>query len=912
MGAPSPQNPGPFDGLPPALALAKSNTRTRDAAGGEAGAEPPMALTLADHSADVAATFRALLRWPIQRRRLARLAGLDDLSDQACDRLAVAAALHDAGKVTLRFQKRIKGDPAAGGGHIGPLWSLLCSRSQTAVDRQRHSRVLEALHDSSMRAWFAEGSPDLSLEPSLMVLSAALAHHGALSQPSTSPDKSDWMAKDGYAPLATLDDLSQRVRRWFPLAFAADEGDALPITPRFTHALAGLMVWADWLGSDTGAFPLMGLADLSAWADDRFAWSTARADEMLRARRLDATARQRRAAALPWGFAGVFPAAAAKSWQPRPLQSAMLALDAAALPPGATLVAEADTGSGKTEAAVALFLSLLRAGRVDGMYFALPTRASAVQIHRRIHALLTEALGDDAPPVGLAVPGYLRVDGDDGVRLPGHRVAWPDGDDARLDDQRWAAAHSSRYLAGPVMVGTIDQLLMGGMLVRQAHLRSTAMLRQLLVIDEVHASDPYMTALLTHVLDQHRAAGGIALLMSATLGAVARARLTDTTRPALTAAAEAPYPSLFGAGAVTLAADSPARTVRLEPQDPAALEDVLGTAIAAARDGARVLILRNTVRDAVATQIALERLCPDPDLVFQVAGRPAPHHARFAAEDRHALDTALEADFGGERCPHGRIAVTTQTAEQSLDIDADLLITDLCPADVLLQRLGRLHRHRWRTDRPSGCADPRALILCPPVAALAEGLRDDGKAKPGAGSGIGTVYGNLLALAATAAAITETPLWTIPTMNRQLVESITHPEALKTLAERLDGEGTRPGVWQAHHGHTLGKDSAHRQFARLVTLDWDAWQPEGLVQDSGIVNDVATRLGARDRRVELPPGTTGAFGTPITALTIPAHLLPDPLTDATPVVNATAEGLTLRVGETEFVYDRMGLRRLEG
>lgn len=902
----------PLTEVPPTLALAKAELR------GEA-----LALALADHCADVAASFRALLRLPGLRSRLARLAGRGDLTAQECDRLSVLAALHDAGKVTARFQRRIRGDAAAGGGHIGPLWSLLKQgRSPEAGDRERRGRVLRSLHVARMADWFQPDPDNPGDHAPTLVLSAILAHHGALMPPGE-PDRRDWMAAAGYDPLLALDDLSARVCRWFPLAFAPNGGTetgagradggadagALTIGGRFAHALAGLMVWADWLGSDTAVFPLMRPAELAVRVDDRFDWSAGRAVEMLRARHLDAGQRQVRAAALPWGFAGLFATAAAASWQPRPLQAAMLTLDAAGLPPGTTLVAEAETGSGKTEAAIALFLALLRAGRVDGMYFALPTRASAVQIQRRIHKALAAALGDAAPPVGLAVPGYLRVDGDDGVRLPGHRVAWPDGDGDRLDDRRWAAAHGSRYLAGPVMVGTIDQLLLGGMQVRHAPLRSAAMLRQLLVVDEVHASDPYMTALLAHVLDQQRAAGGFSLLMSATLGAVARARLTDGARPDLAAALDVPYPCLLGAAAPA-PLDPPGeevhREIGLEAHDPAALTDLLHRAIAAAQAGAHVLIMRNTVREAVATQTLLESLCPDSRLLFHVAGRPAPHHARFAAEDRMRLDEALEQDFGGARSPDGRIAVTTQTAEQSLDIDADLLITDLCPADVLLQRLGRLHRQRGRRDRPPGCRAPRALILSPGIDALAQGLRTDGQPRPGAGSGIGSVYRNLLALAATAEALTRHPVWRIPAMNRMLVENSTHPEALLALAQRLDGAAAGP--WQAHYNHVLGKEGAERQMARHVTLRWQQWQPEALIQDGAVMADMATRLGERDRRVELKAGTIGAFGQPITALTLPAHLLRGVPAAAEPAVEAVAEGLRVRVGEVELLYDCKGLR----
>ena len=82
-------------------------------------------------------------------------------------------------------------------------------------------------------------------------------------------------------------------------------------------------------------------------------------------------------------------------------------------------------------------------------------------------------------------------------------------------------------------------------------------------------------------------------------------------------------------------------------------------------------------------------------MLFRLIGTPAPHHSRFAPDDRRALDRRIETLFGtGARAlDHGVVVVATQTVEQSLDIDADLLLTDLCPMNVLLQRIGRLHRH---------------------------------------------------------------------------------------------------------------------------------------------------------------------------------------------------------------------------
>ncbi|MDB4914145.1 MAG: CRISPR-associated helicase/endonuclease Cas3, partial [Gemmatimonadetes bacterium] len=180
-------------------------------------------------------------------------------------------------------------------------------------------------------------------------------------------------------------------------------------------------------------------------------------------------------------------------------------------------ILESETGSGKTEAALARFVTLFSAGKVDGLYFALPTRTAATQMHKRVFDATAMAF-TEPPPVILAVPGYLRVDDTEGRRheLARFDVLWPDAE--RFRYRGWAAEGPKRYLAGCIVVGTVDQVLLSSLRVGHAHMRATSLMRMLLVVDEVHASDAYMTRILEDVLARHRRAGGHALLLSATLG----------------------------------------------------------------------------------------------------------------------------------------------------------------------------------------------------------------------------------------------------------------------------------------------------------------------------------------------------------------------------------------------------------
>ncbi|MGC3997667.1 MAG: hypothetical protein QM767_09315 [Anaeromyxobacter sp.] len=251
------------------------------------------------------------------------------------------------------------------------------------------------------------------------------------------------------------------------------------------------------------------------------------------------------------------------------------------------------------------------------------------------------------PAVVLAVPGYVRVDGVDAdskePRLSRFEVLWPDDAGERMRWRGWAAESAKRYLAGQIVVGTIDQVLLSALRVNHAHLRATALLRHLLVVDEVHASDAYMNRVLEKVLERHIDAGGHALLMSATLGATARERfLSRGEPPKLADACAIPYPAIStmsGHQGSLVGVPHGGSGKRVKALLAPELEDpitIASRALDAARHGARVLVIRNTVRGAVETQRALEGLATPGDaaLLFTAGSVATLHHARFAREDR--------------------------------------------------------------------------------------------------------------------------------------------------------------------------------------------------------------------------------------------------------------------------------------
>lgn len=858
--------------------------------------------SLIGHSADVAAVTEALCGVGRIQAQLARATGREGFSDGTLRAIVRAAFLHDLGKCNAGFQAKADPDARDIAGHVREIAPLLKFGSSQG-----------ALHAQAAKLLGRHVDP---YDPHGALVLAAASHHGdpitaeALRTPAHNMTRL-WRPRGGYTPMDGLKALAEALERWLPAA----EDDDLSFMPAqdddgdddtaashaFMHAVAGLVSLADWIASNDaeGFFPYDGHGD-----GDRFEWARGRAADVLRAMRLDPEPARAAVRSSTFCFGESFGGA----FEPRPLQAAMARDDL-----GPIVVLEDDTGSGKTEAALWRFKTLFERGEVDSLYFALPTRIAATQIYERVNRFITTVFPEDEtrPNVVLAVPGYVREGDDEGRKLSRYETLWPDDPMHQKAHRRWASEAPKRYLAAAVAVGTIDQALLSGLQVRHAHLRGFALGRALLVIDEVHASDVYMTHVTRTVLARHGAIGGHALLLSATLGSEARALLLrpgvsgrrTPKAPLLTEAVAVPYPALSDASGLRDAPKPDAdRARRITTQlvgEIAEPEAIARRAIDAAQSGARVLIVRNTVAGVIAVQRALE--AADPALLFTCEGKPAPHHGRFAKEDRALLDAAIEAQLG-KIAPrtHGLIACGSQTLEQSLDIDADFLITDLCPADVLLQRLGRLHRHLDR-PRPAGFETPTAVVLTPADRDLSSRLKPRGGRD---GIGPERAYENVLSVEATWRALEATPVLDVPAMNRRLVEGATHPEALAGIAEALGGE------WRTHKGTLIGRNASHRVAAATVALTWrDPWERQDWAAADG--DRATTRLGLDDRVTTLCDEVRTPFDARVTRMIIPGWMVKDVPADATEtatVFERDADGsFRFETGGRAFRYTRHGL-----
>lgn len=839
------------------------------------GGEEKLSLSLADHCLDVAIVLQSLVRIPSFWRSLGQ-----PLNASQIARLGVVAFLHDFGKCNWGFQAKTDPSTKESAGHVLEAIALLFGWQDLWPDGWR--RLIE-----NMCSWFC------SEEQAGQMLLASISHHGRpvstsdierfFASSESSKTKRFWQVHSSYDPRMALNELAQAARAAFPQAFATD-ATAIDATPALQQRFAGLVMLADWIGSDTQFFPYSHDS-----GQTRADFSSQAAQRALRAIGLVPPEPRQ-----PKPFAEVFP------FQPTPLQAA-LAHDVEANEGARLLLIESDTGSGKTEAALAWFFRLYAEGKVDGLYFALPTRVAARELYQRVLKAVDAAFEPALRPgpVLLAAPGYVSVDGVQVSLLTDPQgTLWDDNAHDLKRERLWSAERPKRFLAAPIAVGTIDQALLSALQVKHSLLRSVCLDRHLLVVDEVHASDPYMREVLKTLLAGHLGRGGWALLLSATLGETSAAAFFGREVLPLSEAQKKHYP-LLSAPQRTWpmpVVRSRSVTVELSPllTDDAALAPQLITAL---RAGARVLVVCNTVARANALFRQVEALmaseCPELlNALFQVGGICCPHHGRFAREDREVLDAAVSAQLGKGSPDGARLVIGTQTLEQSLDIDADWLVTDLAPMDVLIQRLGRLHRHE-RTNRPQGFDTARALVRVPEKD-LATYLNKDQLLR--APAGLGSVYVDGRVLALTWQMLAQQGEVRLPDQARELIEGTTHPEAFARL----------PEPWGAHGHEIEGKELGEVRQALCSVLDV---LPFGELHYPDKSERVLTRLGNPTYDLPLAAPMCSPFGQRIHRVPIPAHWLQGETVPESVAAQGHAEGFSVTVGARRFRYTRFGLEK---
>lgn len=379
--------------------------------------------------------------------------------------------------------------------------------------------------------------------------------------------------------------------------------------------------------------------------------------------------------------------------------------------PGLTVI-EAPTGSGKTEAALAYAWRLLETRHADSIIFALPTQATANAMLRRVETFADKAFGEGGANIVLAHgkrdlnPEFQRL-----VRADACHTAQGRNEGA-AQCATWLAQSRKRVFLGQIGICTVDQVLLSVLPVKHKFVRGFGVNKSVLIVDEVHAYDSYMHGLLSEVLHRQQSSGGSAVLLSATLPLAVRAILLEAWQRSGPLTDDYPlvtYVSTDRILPITLRDEHrpEQHTVLVEciPLSNAFPdESLLQRIILSAKAGARIAFVCNLVDDAQQISKSLRNM---------LKGTPIPvdvFHARYRFLDRQTKDDAAM-KFYGKNVPRdgGRILVATQVIEQSLDLDFDLMLTQICPVDLLFQRLGRLHRHKQ--ERPSGFETPCCIVV---------------------------------------------------------------------------------------------------------------------------------------------------------------------------------------------------------
>ncbi|SEM66720.1 CRISPR-associated helicase, Cas3 family [Syntrophus gentianae] len=662
------------------------------------------------HCLDVAAV---VAEWWASSPAICRsFCSLSDLTtEQTKAWMLFFTALHDYGKFDVRFQFRSK-----------PAWHLLHPESHSYGLLPSEYDCKHYYHGESGLFWFmrdhdvffgldsgnvTEGldflddpieSPSERWLLWKVWLESVTGHHGHIKPAECVPDMT--LPSDCDRRFADLDRKART--QWFEMLaqiFLKPVGLSLEDSPPpCSPLMAGLCSVADWLGSRCNSqnFSYRSQAtNLEAYFEEKLDNDAYRILE----------------------FAGVISRPQTYSDVNVLLKKGHIArsvqtlVDDMPLKAGLTIV-EAPTGSGKTEAALSYAWRLVDAGFADSIVFALPTQATANAMLGRIEQLATKLFGEH--PNVLLAHGSARFN-KEFVALKHAGLEGYEKEDGWVQCSEWLAESRKRVFLGQIGVCTVDQVLISVLPVRHRFVRGFGLGRSVLIVDEVHAYDAYMYGLLEEVLKQQKEAGGSVILLSATLPEQQRRQLCTAWSAILDNQEEdVPYPLVtWTDGGVTtpIVLDPVQRpnnvTVKLEPLLVSEMkpdDSLLRRVVVAAEAGAQVAIVCNLVDVAQGLVRAFQSMTSVKVDLF---------HARYCYSHRREKELAAIQYFGpdGERS-EGRILVATQVVEQSLDVDFDWLITQLCPIDLLFQRIGRLHRH-VRSNRPSGFETPCCTVLLP-------------------------------------------------------------------------------------------------------------------------------------------------------------------------------------------------------
>ncbi len=725
--------------------------------------------------------------------------------------VAVLAGLHDLGKISPGFQRKCKAWLEINGViDVARRWAW-----DTTMEAD-HGAVTHAV---VQRFLVGTGMKRRSAEYLAAVLGG---HHGRIQRPNGRGFKPAKPFSEPHSGIKWEEECDAAARSICELFGGNLPNLAIDKDSPGLWWLAGLTSVADWIGSDETFFPLEGRAP-DADASDIAAEAVAAIGLIIPDVRAGLS------------FHDLFHDAAHPEvrFVPNEMQRAA---HSAIIGPGVYVI-EAPMGMGKTEAALWAAYQMMLDEKARGIYFALPTQATSNRIYRRLSTFVGRIAPNSVASRLIHGNSWL-LEEQLGLRPAATETQGSD-EDARTGRDWFASA--KRALLAPFGVGTVDQALLGVVAAKHFFVRQYSLAGKVVILDEVHSYDIYTGTLIDKLIVTLEGLGCTVIILSATLTGKRRNQIVSSTHGD-DPEAEPSYPLITGRNEgqdiQPIPADPPpARTVEIAfaPAGNAAAE-----AIALAENGGCVLWICDTV-DSAQKQYEHFHAGTHARVPLGLL------HSRFPFWRREQLESEWMERFGkagDTRC--GSILVSTQIVEQSVDLDADLLITELAPTDMLLQRAGRLWRHE-RT-RPGG-ASCRMVIL-EETASLNEFRELGAKAIVNTLGGKAYVYSPYVLLRSL-------QVWeprdqvTLPTDIRGLIEA---------TYEDSDEE---PDAWQKLLLDYRGESTAYRQRAQLSSNIWGA----ALDDVEGVqtrLNEVPTRAFVLCRSVtktdvEFLDGSRGDF-----------------------------------------------------
>lgn len=481
-------------------------------------------------------------------------------------------------------------------------------------------------------------------------------------------------------------------------------GDLPEITQAGQVLLSGLLIMADWIASNEDYFPLIDIEEENVQNKEKrlqYGWEEWHKSD-------------------PWEPDYILGSELYKARfdfdSPRNMQKVFAETVDDIEDPG-IIILEAPMGLGKTEAALVGAEILARNMGRSGVFFGLPTQATSDGMFPRIESWLETIVAETHEDLPIRLEHGKSALNENfrslakNVDIDASDKSW----EGSVIVNEWFSGRKTSSL-DDFVVGTVDHFLLNALKQKHLALRHLGFSKKVVIIDEVHAYDAYMSQYLNQSLRWMGAYGVPVIILSATLSSEKREEMVEQylrgknlKKKEMVFPDEGlrttAYPLITYNDGVEIKQETnfeKEASVEISVVDLSEenLEDLILTSV---EEGANVGFVVNTVKRAQEMGTVFKELLGDEKVEIL--------HSSFISTHRIKKERELLSEMGknGKR-PYGKLYIGTQVIEQSLDIDFDLMISDLAPMDLLIQRIGRLHRHE-ETLRPKNYKKPKFFVL---------------------------------------------------------------------------------------------------------------------------------------------------------------------------------------------------------